>query len=119
VVTFWAHLREPCSYVVVKYRRFRNEGNQFCDVVAGVAQGAQLAAAGQGDRIVEGAVSAFSVISYATAQFSRAFTDNLNGRGARQDKKRREVQIELIVPLMQARVRVGPGAHSCPSRSDI
>jgi hypothetical protein len=28
VVTFWAHLREPCSYVVVKYRRFRNEGTK-------------------------------------------------------------------------------------------
>ena len=28
MVTFWAHLREPCSYVVVKYRRFRNEGTK-------------------------------------------------------------------------------------------
>ena len=28
MVTFWAHLREPCSYVVVKYRRFRDEGTK-------------------------------------------------------------------------------------------
>ena len=90
------------------------------DVVAFIAQDAQFAAVRQWDRIVEGAVPAFLRHLLCYRQFARALTDNLNGRGAWQDKKGREVQIELIAPLMQAPVRVGPGAHSCPrSRSDI
>jgi len=43
--------RPPCEAVMLTLR-------QACDVVAGIAQGAQLAAAGQGDGIIEGAAPA-------------------------------------------------------------
>jgi hypothetical protein len=43
--------REPCRHIVLALGQLR-------DVVAGIAQGAQIAATGEGDRIVEGAVPA-------------------------------------------------------------
>ena len=53
----------PCRRIVLALR-------QACDEVAGIAQDAQLATAGQWDRIVEGAVPAFvrhqSLIRFST-----------------------------------------------------
>jgi hypothetical protein len=93
----------PCRRIVLALR-------QACDEVAGIAQDAQLATAGQWDRIVEGAVPAFvrhqSLIRFSTRvclcpnglNRSRGRTPRLATR--RSNRRRLIVTSGAISPLL-------------------